>query len=192
MYFYDDNELKEYQKNNKLSGGHLQRFKGLGEMDPIHLRETTMHPQKGRLYKVMVTDIPGTYRVVKELMATDSKKRCYYLESGKYKNMSLEVVDNQVELHHSLMVKFLNYAHAVVENRAIPREDGLKPVQRRIVNTMYEIGLFSSSIPRKSAKIVGDVVGKYHPHGDSSVYQAMVKMAQDFNYRYPLIKGYGN
>ncbi|NEU02860.1 DNA gyrase subunit A, partial [Escherichia coli] len=70
--------------------------------------------------------------------------------------------------------------------------DGLKPVHRRILYDMSELGITSGTQHRKSARIVGDVLGKYHPHGDSSVYEAMVRMAQDFSMRYPLIDGHGN
>src|SRR3989344_4184001 len=70
--------------------------------------------------------------------------------------------------------------------------DGLKPVHRRILYAMHEMGLVHSSKPKKSANIVGEVLGKYHPHGDSSVYDAMVRMAQDFSLRYPLVQGQGN
>ena len=78
-------------------------------------------------------------------------------------------------------------------DRALPRvEDGLKPVQRRILYTMLELGLTPDKPHRKSARIVGDCLGKYHPHGDSSVYDAMVRMAQDFVMRAPLVNGHGN
>ena len=85
------------------------------------------------------------------------------------------------------------YAEHVILERALPRvEDGLKPVQRRILYTMMELGLSPDKPHRKSARIVGDCLGKYHPHGDSSVYDAMVRMAQDFNMRIPLVDGHGN
>jgi len=88
---------------------------------------------------------------------------------------------------------FINYAMSVITDRALPDiRDGLKPVHRRILYSMNEIGLTSSAKTKKSATIVGDVLGKYHPHGDSSVYEAMVKMAQDFSMRYPLVIGQGN
>ena len=91
------------------------------------------------------------------------------------------------------MVKFLEYAYAVVEDRALPQlYDGLKPVQRRILFTLYQLNLFPNKAHRKAAKVVGDVMGDYHPHGDASIYQAMVKMSQDFHYRYPLVDGQGN
>lgn len=88
---------------------------------------------------------------------------------------------------------FIAYAMSVITSRALPDvRDGLKPVHRRILFAMNDIGLTSSSRFRKSATVVGDVLGKYHPHGDTSVYDAMVNMAQDFSYRYPLVWGQGN
>ncbi|WP_168394146.1 DNA topoisomerase IV subunit A [Acinetobacter indicus] len=88
---------------------------------------------------------------------------------------------------------YLSYAMYVIMDRALPHiSDGLKPVQRRIVYAMSELGLKPSSKPKKSARTVGDVLGKYHPHGDSACYEAMVLMAQPFSYRYPFIEGQGN
>ena len=88
---------------------------------------------------------------------------------------------------------FINYAMDVIIARALPDlRDGLKPVHRRILYTMYEDGLTPDKAYRKSATTVGDVLGKYHPHGDTSVYDAMVRMAQDFSYRHPLVDGHGN
>ncbi|MBN4089364.1 DNA gyrase subunit A [Mycoplasma enhydrae] len=88
---------------------------------------------------------------------------------------------------------FLEYAMSVIVARALPdARDGLKPVHRRILYGMSELGMFHNVQHKKSARIVGDVLGKYHPHGDSSVYEAMVRMAQDFSLRYPLIDGHGN
>ena len=92
-------------------------------------------------------------------------------------------------MHQSM----LPYAEHVILERALPRvEDGLKPVQRRILYTMMELSLAPDKPHRKSARIVGDCLGKYHPHGDTSVYDAMVRMAQDFNMRVPLVDGHGN
>lgn len=88
---------------------------------------------------------------------------------------------------------YLNYSMYVIKDRALPHiGDGLKPVQRRIVYAMSELGLKNSSKHKKSARTVGDVLGKYHPHGDSACYEAMVLMAQPFSYRYPLVDGQGN
>ncbi|WP_295684330.1 DNA topoisomerase IV subunit A, partial [uncultured Nevskia sp.] len=88
---------------------------------------------------------------------------------------------------------YLDYSMYVVLDRALPHvADGLKPVQRRIIYAMSELGLSSTSKPKKSARTVGDVIGKFHPHGDSACYEAMVTMAQPFAYRYPLVDGQGN
>jgi topoisomerase-4 subunit A len=88
---------------------------------------------------------------------------------------------------------YLDYSMYVILDRALPHiGDGLKPVQRRIIYAMSELGLSSVSKPKKSARTVGDVLGKFHPHGDSACYEAMVHMAQDFSYRYPIVDGHGN
>jgi topoisomerase-4 subunit A len=88
---------------------------------------------------------------------------------------------------------YLNYAMYVILDRALPQlADGLKPVQRRILYAMYDLDLSENSKPKKAARTVGDVIGKFHPHGDSACYEAMVLMAQPFSYRYPLIEGQGN
>ncbi len=105
-------------------------------------------------------------------------------------NLSVMVpVDIETEMRKS----YLDYAMSVIIGRALPDvRDGLKPVHRRILFGMYELGLTSTKAYRKCAKIVGEVLGKYHPHGDTPVYDALVRMAQDFNMRYPLVDGQGN
>lgn len=96
-------------------------------------------------------------------------------------------------LTQELKQSFISYAMSVIVQRALPDvKDGLKPVQRRIVYGMNELGCYSNQPYKKCARIVGDVMGKYHPHGDSSIYDALVRMAQDFNFRYPLVDGHGN
>ena len=88
---------------------------------------------------------------------------------------------------------YLDYSMYVILDRALPQlADGLKPVQRRIIHAMSELGLSAGAKPKKSARTVGDVIGKYHPHGDSACYEAMVLMAQEFSYRYPIVDGQGN
>ena len=105
------------------------------------------------------------------------------------KDEAVELLDVNSKMKKS----FLNYAMSVIIARALPdARDGLKPVQRRILYGMNELKIFSNVQHKKSARIVGDVMGKYHPHGDSSIYEAMVRMAQDFSYRYPLVDGHGN
>ncbi|MDD3214178.1 MAG: DNA gyrase subunit A [Eubacteriales bacterium] len=97
------------------------------------------------------------------------------------------------DLEQEMKTSFISYAMAVIINRALPDvRDGLKPVHRRILYAMNELGMTPDKPYRKSARIVGDVLGKYHPHGDSSVYDAMVRLAQDFNIRYQLVEGQGN
>ena len=99
----------------------------------------------------------------------------------------------QTEISSEMKKAYLDYAMSVIVSRAIPSvEDGLKPVQRRILYAMQQLGLKPNSQTKKSARIVGDVIGKYHPHGDTAVYEAMVRMAQDFSLRYPLVFGQGN
>ncbi|MBI4266849.1 MAG: DNA gyrase subunit A [Chloroflexi bacterium] len=98
-----------------------------------------------------------------------------------------------VNIEDEMRSSYLDYAMSVIVSRALPDvRDGLKPVQRRILYAMDDMGLRHDSPHRKSARIVGEVLGKYHPHGDASVYEAMVRMAQDFSMRYPLIDGQGN
>ncbi|MEG2718434.1 MAG: DNA gyrase subunit A [Clostridia bacterium] len=98
-----------------------------------------------------------------------------------------------MDLEHELKKSFISYAMAVIINRALPDvRDGLKPVHRRILYAMNELGMTPDKPYRKSARIVGDVLGKFHPHGDSSVYDAMVRLAQDFSIRYLLVEGQGN
>ncbi len=98
-----------------------------------------------------------------------------------------------LNIEDELKKSFISYAMAVIVTRALPDvRDGLKPVHRRILYSMNEMGITPDKPYRKSARIVGDVLGKYHPHGDSSVYDAMVRLAQDFSIRYTLIEGQGN
>ena len=98
-----------------------------------------------------------------------------------------------VEITTEMQKNFLDYAMSVIVARALPDvRDGLKPVHRRILYAMWDMGLRPGSKHTKSAKIVGEVLGKYHPHGDMPVYDAMVRLAQDFSMRYPLIDGQGN
>ena len=98
-----------------------------------------------------------------------------------------------VALHEAAQTRYLNYALSVITARALPDvRDGLKPVQRRILYTMWQQHLNSEAKPRKCAKVVGDVMGSYHPHGDSAIYDTLVRMAQPFALRYPLVEGFGN
>lgn len=98
-----------------------------------------------------------------------------------------------VDLSKKMKSSFLDYAMSVIVARALPDvRDGMKPVNRRILYGMDQLGVTPEKPYKKSARIVGDVMGKYHPHGDSSIYEAMVRMAQEFSYRYMLVDGHGN
>jgi topoisomerase-4 subunit A len=102
-------------------------------------------------------------------------------------------IPEQISLHDYTEKAYLDYSMYVILDRALPNiGDGLKPVQRRIIYAMSELGLKSTAKYKKSARTVGDVIGKFHPHGDSAAYEAMVLMAQSFSYRYPLVDGQGN
>src|SRR3569832_143105 len=98
-----------------------------------------------------------------------------------------------VSLEEEMRRSYLDYAMSVIVGRALPDvRDGLKPVHRRVLFAMNELGNDWNKAYKKSARVVGDVIGKYHPHGDTAVYDTMVRMAQDFSLRYPLIDGQGN
>ena len=97
------------------------------------------------------------------------------------------------DLIEEMKVSYMDYAMSVIVSRALPDvRDGLKPVQRRILYAMHELGMTPGSAHKKSARLVGEVLGKYHPHGDAPVYEAMVRMAQEFSMRVPLVSGQGN
>ena len=117
-------------------------------------------------------------------------------DTGNNKENVIEDRDGKIverDIEEEMKTAYIDYAMSVIVSRALPDvRDGLKPVHRRILYTMYEDGLTSDKPYRKSATTVGDVLGRYHPHGDSSVYDAMVRMAQTFSLRYPLIDGHGN
>ncbi len=103
---------------------------------------------------------------------------------GKIKDIAIE---------HSMKTAFIDYAMSVITDRSLPDvRDGLKPVHRRVLFAMKELGNTYNAAYKKSARIVGDVIGKYHPHGDQAVYQTLVRMAQDFSMRYTLVDGQGN
>ena len=118
-----------------------------------------------------------------------SKKPQYDPEEIRYPDQKIEISPLVPEMEKS----YIEYAMSVIVGRALPDvRDGLKPVHRRILYSMYESGLTHDKPFKKSATCVGDVLGKYHPHGDSSVYDALVRLAQDFSMRYPLVEGHGN
>ena len=107
--------------------------------------------------------------------------------------MSSESQIIRTEYSDVMRKSYIDYAMSVIISRALPDvRDGLKPVQRRTLYDMYELGIRYDKPYRKCARIVGDTMGKYHPHGDSSIYDAMVRLAQDFSTRYMLVDGHGN
>ena len=111
----------------------------------------------------------------------------------KNQELNFEANLEKLSLKNYSEKAYLNYSMYVLLDRALPQiGDGLKPVQRRIIYSMSELGLSAGQKPKKSARTVGDVIGKFHPHGDSACYEAMVLMAQEISYRYPIIDGQGN
>ena len=124
--------------------------------------------------------------ILRKEFTTVSKKE---LESIEFPEQKIVPISMEKEVKKS----FIEYSMSVIISRALPDvRDGMKPGQRRIMYAMYEDGLTHSKPFRKSATTVGNVLGRYHPHGDSAVYGTMVRMAQDFSYRYPLVEGQGN
>ena len=120
----------------------------------------------------------------------DSESTNYTVEATTKTDIGLVIPQPIVD---EMEESYLNYAMSVIVMRALPDvRDGLKPVHRRILYAMWNIGLKSSAKFRKSATVVGEVLGKYHPHGDTAVYDSLVRLAQDFSMRYPLINGQGN
>ena len=109
--------------------------------------------------------------------------------------MDVTLIDQikQVDLKKTMEDSYIDYAMSVIASRALPDvRDGLKPVQRRVLFSMKELSNTPDKPHRKCARIVGDTMGKYHPHGDSSIYGSLVNMAQEWNFRYPLVDGHGN
>jgi len=99
----------------------------------------------------------------------------------------------KIDINSEMREAYLQYSMSVIVGRALPDvRDGLKPVHRRILFAMSELSNYHNKPYKKSARVVGDVIGKYHPHGDTAVYESMVRMAQDFSLRYPLVDGQGN
>ena len=149
-------------------------------------------------YKVPSEEIKTVFSDQKDKVEIDDAEQNAPQHKSDYKVQSQLIVGETEQLAPITISKemrksFLEYAMSVIVERALPNaKDGLKPVHRRILYGMHELGLTANSQHKKSARIVGDVLGKYHPHGDASVYDAMVRLAQDFSMRYPMIDGHGN
>lgn len=115
------------------------------------------------------------------------------MSNHQEKDISVHGVIRPINISSEMRTSFLDYSMSVIVSRALPDvRDGMKPVHRRILYAMNDLGMYADRPHKKSARIVGDVIGKYHPHGDSAVYETMVRMAQDFSYRYMLVDGHGN
>src|SRR5437588_7261314 len=127
-------------------------------------------------------------------MGTKSDKRKEYLERRDYREAALTISEEQkIDMSNLALVNLLRYAYAVVEDRALPNvHDGLKPVQRRILFALYQLGITPSKSEVTSANIVGKTMGDWHPHGDQSIYNAMANMVRVDKLRYPLVYGRGN
>ena len=135
---------------------------------------------------VSIGEIENMDEAAKEAMEFENKRN-----EMRASVQAKELID--AEISHEMREAYLNYAMSVIVARALPSaEDGLKPVHRRILWAMNEMGVQSNKQTKKSGRIVGDTMGKYHPHGDASIYDAMVRMSQDFSLRYPLVIGQGN
>src|SRR3984893_11993711 len=125
-------------------------------------------------------------------MAEETPIQSLEMNNEDLKRMAIGAI-SPTEITEEMQKAYLDYAMSVIVSRALPDvRDGLKPVHRRILYAMSELGLKNTSSYKKSARVVGEVLGKYHPHSDTAVYDALVRMAQDFNLRYPLVDGQGN
>lgn len=215
-YAQNDEELDGLKAMAVAEGKKIEyiRYKGLGEMDPPELAETCMDPENRVLVKVDPGNFDRMDSLMTKLMGDDAEQRrdllmgkeieearfiadpcdvteevdevsCFQpYESGNNRIAPFETVFREL---------YRSYGLKVVGDRAIPDvRDGMKPVHRRILYAMEMLRLRASAGTKKAARVVGDVIGKYHPHGDSSVYLAMVRMAQPWAMRYPLVHGQGN
>ena len=196
-------QLREHALELAKEGIQVSRFKGLGEMDAEELADTTMNPANRMLIRVDVEDAAAADRVFSTLMGDQVEPRRAVHRAERARGAlprcltSIEPLGSgrieSRELEQEMRSSFLDYAMSVIVSRALPDvRDGLKPVHRRILWAMHEAGLQPNRPRVKSARVVGDVMGSYHPHGDQAIYDTLVRMAQPFSLRYPLIDGQGN
>ncbi len=158
------------------------------------IADNSAKPSKKDASKNISKDIPKDIpKDVSRDMAKDNPTEEPTLVNGNGRRQTeFGIVQNQ-SISEEMSSSYLDYAMSVIVSRALPDvRDGMKPVHRRILYAMWDIGLKANAKFRKSATVVGEVLGKYHPHGDSAVYDSMVRMAQDFSMRYPLVRGQGN
>ena len=166
-------------------------------MNPSQLRKQSWIPKQEGLVQLTVTSSDNVNSMMDLLL---SKKNAGLEKSGLKNEEKLSQFNygnnkniTSISLKEYAEESYLNYAMYVILDQRFPHVgDGMKPVQRRILYAMSELGLNAGSKYKKSARTVGDVIGKFHPHGDSAAYEAMVLMAQNFSFRYPLVDGQGN
>lgn len=175
---YNDTTYKVPKINNKV------KFSGNDDLVDLENEDLDEEIEDDEEFEKL-----GNEEIGRESM--EDKKETQNNANGFYGDGGSGIITKELsEVLHDSMIP---YTEHVVMDRALPRvEDGLKPVQRRILYSMMELGLTPDKPYRKSARIVGDCMGKYHPHGDSSVYDAMVRLSQDFVLRAPLVDGHGN
>ena len=183
LVYQEDTEQKQ---ENFVISGQMELFEAMQENNKENTEKKELKMSEKFEDKIAEDEVEEILEQKKSTTKSKSKKS-KVTEGGKGETTIFRSLD---EVMHDSMIP---YTEHVVLDRALPRvEDGLKPVQRRILYSMLELGLMPDKPYRKSARIVGDCMGKYHPHGDSSVYDAMVRMSQDFSLREPLVKGHGN